>query len=285
MRYLYSDNHLHSNPIRGSGVESIARKLKKSNFWFVALVGLPPTSYGFSLDTQGFKKALDILVKECSILRSSGLKVKCLGGFHPAIIDKMVEKGRMSIEEAFRECESIFRLSSRYVRDGLIDGFAEIGRPHYSTNPQYIVLSEHISELYLNEAKELDVPVHLHLEDGGWITAYDISYKIKRYGLNPLKIIMHHNRPRTLKHSVDMGIMSSVPAIYGIVQSIASLNPRFFVFESDYLDDPNRPGKVIYPWEIKQNIMKLHEQDSIDEEFIYITQVENIVKIYDIEPP
>jgi TatD-related deoxyribonuclease len=57
------------------------------------------------------------------------------------------------------------------------------------------------------------------------------------------------------------------------------------MFESDYIDDPSRPGKVIYPWEVAENTKKAMKEGLLDEEKAYRIHIDNISKFYLVTPP
>ncbi len=283
---IFADAHFHSNPLRGYGAERIATKFKESGGWFMALIGLPPTSLGYQPNKEGFKTSIEILMRECEkVKRIKDLKISCLGGFHPAIIDKMIDNLKMDPQEVYQVAIDWIKNVVDMIKKGLLDGLAEIGRPHYKISPEYMVLAENIFEIILEIVKDHDLLVHLHLEEGGWITAHDIYRKIQRYSLNPWRIIMHHAKPRILRPSMELGLVATVPAMYQIIKNIRDIRVINYVFESDYLDDPDRPGKVIYPWEIISNSLKALNEEVINEEILYKINIDNIVKIYGVEPP
>lgn len=281
---LYADAHFHSNPLRGYGAEYIGRKFKESGGWFMALVGLPPTSLGLKPDLEGFKKALELLLSECKRLRETGLKVACLGGYHPAMIDKMIDHYKIDAERVFEISLEVLRLVEKMIREGLLDGVAEIGRPHYKTSPEYVVLADMILEKALEIVKDFNTIAHLHLEEGGWVTAQSIYVKISRLNIDPWKTLLHHARPKNLKPSIRLGLVSSVPAIVQLIESIRELEKRY-VLESDYLDDPERPGKPLYPWDLISASKILLKKGILDSEDLYILHIDNISRIYGVSPP
>jgi TatD-related deoxyribonuclease len=281
---LFADAHLHSNPINGLGSENIARRFKERGGWFIALVGLPPTSLGLRPDLEGFTKSIEMLLKECEKLRNLKIRYSCLGGFHPAMIDKMIDVYKMSPEKVFEISMKTIEYAVKLVREGLLNGLAEIGRPHYKTSPEHIVLADTIFDNVLEIAKENDLLLHLHLEEGGWATVYNVYLKIKRYSLDPWRVILHHNRIKNLKPAIYYNLISTVPAIPQIIENIKDLEKNY-VFESDYLDDPSRPGRPMYPWEIIDNSLNALRNNILSYEDLYKIHVDNIIKIYNVEPP
>ena len=281
---IFADAHAHTNPLKGLGAKTVSERFRESGGWFIALVSLPPTSLGLNSSPEGFERSIELVISECRAAREAGLRVACLGGYHPAMIDKMIDRLGMKPEDAYRYSIKIIDLACTYIEKGLLHGIAEVGRPHYQVKPHYVVLAEMVLDHALTKAKDLGAIVHLHLEEGGWITAKDIEDRIRRIGISKDRVAMHHAKPGLLEHAISMGIPATVPAIYQVIQ-IASKYQGFYMFESDYIDDPARPGKVLYPWEISENTLKATKEGFLNEEAVYKIHVENITRFYRVEPP
>ncbi|MEM4970942.1 MAG: TatD family hydrolase [Sulfolobales archaeon] len=283
---LYADSHLHTNPLRGIGAKAVAERFMRVGGWFIAIVSLPPTSLGLDPNLEGFTKSLELAISECRAAREKGLRVSCLGGYHPAMVDKMIDKLGMKPEEAYGVSIRAIDLALKYIREGLLDGVAEIGRPHYQVKPHYVVLAEMILDYALEGIRDLDGIAHLHLEEGGWATAKDIDNRVKRLRVKRERIAMHHAKPGLAEYALSMGIPATIPALYPVIQAISGkLGEGLYMFESDYIDDPSRPGKVIYPWEIAENTEKAVREGLLEEEKAYKIHIDNIVKFYRVAPP
>lgn len=63
-----------------------------------------------------------------------------------------------------------------------------------------------------------------------------------------------------------------------------SLPPNYMV-ESDHIDDPKRPGVVVYPWEMAKNQLELLREGKVDEEYLWKLNVDNVVKVFGVTPP
>lgn len=283
---IYSDAHAHANPLKGLGAKAIAEKFRGSGGWFIALVSLPPTSLGLEPNLEGFSKSLELAISECSRAREAGVRVACLGGFHPGMVDKMIDRLGMKPEDAYRVSIQAIDLAAREIKRGSLDGIAEVGRPHYQVKPHYVVISELILDHALERARDLGAIVHLHLEEGGWATAFDIKKRLDRIGIAVEKVAMHHAKPGLAEHAISMGIPTTIPALYPVISRIArTIDKALYMLESDYIDDPSRPGRVLYPWEISENTEKAVREGILTEEKAYRIHVDNISKFYGVEPP
>jgi len=277
---------MHTNPVKGLGAETIAKKFRANKGWFIAIVSLPPYHYGLPPTLEGHIKAIEILIRECTRARKIGLKVACIAGFHPAEFDHLVKKHRLELKHVIELAKNVIDVIAKFIRSGELNGIGEVGRPHYKVEPEYVVASEIITDYALERAKDLDAAVHLHLEEGGYVTVLDIKNRIARLKLNPIRVVIHHARPRNLVSAIELGLMSSVPGIRPIHDYIIkSKIPPMYTFESDYLDDPSRPGSVIYPWELIQVQKEYLEKGLYNEEYLWKINIDNIVLVYGVEPP
>lgn len=281
---LYSDAHLHTNPVKGLGAEKVAKKFKKEGGWFIALVALPPYHYDYmESDVRAYRKVVELLWKESLKARENGLKVASFIGFHPAEVDYHYKRGLRG-EEIFKLAEEVLRVIENAIKEGLVNGIGEVGRPHYSTSPERAILSEAIMMRTLLIAKDHNVPVQLHLEQGGFATAYTVRFLVERIGLKPEKVLLHHANIDTAVWGERFGFYSTVP-VKNFSEKIISQKLIRYMIESDFLDDPQRPGVSAYPWDIPSVVKINLSKGLITEEDVYKVMVDNVSKFFGVEPP
>lgn len=282
---VYADAHTHSNPIHGLGMNVIADKFRAKNGWFMAIVGLAPWSYGLDPTVEGYLESFEIVLRECSIARQKGLKVACIVGMHPSDLDKLVYKYGIKLNEVLKLAYKVIDEVAKLCREGRIEGIGEVGRPHYRVDPVFVAASELVMVRAMEVAKDYGCILHLHLEQGNGVTVESIE-KISRFiGISTDKIIFHHSRPGLLEYVVDKGYVATVPGVEAVLRTVFSRYKPVYLIESDHIDDPRRPGVVVYPWQLVDNQLKLLKEDIVDEEYLYKVNVDNIVKIYGVEPP
>ena len=276
-----SDAHSHTDPVNGIGAYNIARRFKSVGGWFIALVSLSPLRYGFTLDIEGYLKMFELMIKECWKVKELGLKTACIVGLHPADVDKLVNT--LGPDKALELSIKILDLIARLCKEGKVSGIGEVGRQHYITKPQSFLVSEHVMEYALEISRDLDVPLHLHLEQAGKLTALDIDKRLRRLGYkHRCKVIIHHADPKVSKAAIEYGISVTVTGRYENLRRLKDIIAHVMI-ESDFLDDPKRPGVVMYPWDIPKNVKKLLDDDIVDEKVLYKTCVENVCRVYGVE--
>ncbi|MEM1526837.1 MAG: TatD family hydrolase [Ignisphaera sp.] len=284
-RILFADGHLHSNPIKGMGMNAIAKKLTEIGGWFVALVLLPPYHYGFENTFEGYLKAVDVLISECKTSRELGLRAVCLAGVHPAAIEDEISINTKASVKVLEKAIKVIDYVAKLVREGVLHGFGEIGRPHYKASPEAFIVNNIVTRYALTLAKDLGASVHLHLEQGGELTALDIENNIKSLGIDERKVIMHHADVSTAKAAQARNLVSTVPGKYPILKEVFKSLKPYYMVESDYIDDLKRPGVSSYPWEIVENQKKLLNEGIVDEEYLYKLNIDMILKVYEVKPP
>jgi len=273
------DNHCHLNPTRGIGVKAFAKRFKSSGGWFLGLVNLTSWSYGISArSVEDFDRVYRLTVKVGRELEEEGIRVAVILGPHPAELVHLVEMG-VRIDKAIELMLKAYNLAASYVERGIASGLGEVGRPHWSTPRRIIEACNAVLDSVLALARELDCIIHIHAERGGLGTIEDLALRIGDFR----KAVLHHAEGSYAYEAVKRGLIPSVPAKEREVAR-AIRGCRSFVVESDFLDDPRRPGAVIAPWSIASTTRKLLNENIISYEKAYKIHVDNIKEIYDIEP-
>ncbi|MEM4935730.1 MAG: TatD family hydrolase, partial [Sulfolobales archaeon] len=141
------------------------------------------------------------------------------------------------------------------LSNGLIDGLGEFGRPHYPSPPESWVVNELLLLKSLTVAKDTGAKVHIHSENAGLVTYKSIKLLVDGVGLPHENVLMHHTPPSQVEIYTRDGFYVS---IVGKSQAVSRLSGECtnVLIESDYLDDPKRPGAVVYPWDIQREVLR-----------------------------
>ena len=280
-----ADAHSHTNPVRGLGAEKIARRFREAGGWFMALVSLSPWAYGIEPDgLDSYRRVVDILARECYNAQQEGVRVACLAGFHPADVDKLIDKYRMDPVEVLELGLRVVEEAAKLCRDDFLDGIGEVGRQHFKTTPERAIISHLIMERAIELARDNDCLVHLHLENAGKITIELVERLVAR--LSPRdksRIVFHHSKPGQAVEATRLGYSATIPGKPLLLDNVLGRIPPVFMIESDHIDDPKRPGAVVYPWVMASHIQRLAKK--IGDDYLYKINVDNIVRVYRVEPP
>ena len=132
----------------------------------------------------------------------------------------------------------------KYCDKNLISAIGEIGRPHFEVPDQVMKDSNLILEHGLRFAADREIPAILHTEDLDERTMNEIKSMAINSGMKPSMVIKHHASIQNV--SKPMGITQSIlatrPNLRGSIET-----KNLFLLETDYVDDPQKPGKVIAP--------------------------------------
>lgn len=143
----------------------------------------------------------------------------------------------------------------------------EIGRPHFPVDEQSIVDSNEILFYGMQKAREVDVPVVLHTESTTPRQCKELVGMGKKAGLVADKIVKHYSPPLILE-SENYGLIPSVLASKKNIVEAAGKGSRFMM-ETDYIDDPRRPGAVLGPKTVPKRTIELVEKSVLNEDQVY----------------
>ncbi|MDH7507276.1 MAG: TatD family hydrolase, partial [Candidatus Thermoplasmatota archaeon] len=159
-------------------------------------------------------------------------------------------------------------------------GIGEIGRPHFKVDEQVILDSNEIIFYAMQKAKDVDVPVVLHTESATTAQCKELAELGKKAGLQVHKIVKHFSPPLILKNE-NFGIMPSVLASEKNIIEALKKGTRFMM-ETDYIDDPLRPGAVLGPKTVPKRTFELIKKNILSEKDAYEIHKVNPEKTYNI---
>lgn len=259
----------------------MGRRFREAGGWFIALVSLPPTQCGLEGCLDGLLKSFEVHVRECLKARSEGVGVACLAGIHPAYVDELVRTaGVHRVDEVLtivrRALESLRRLRS----EGLIDGFGEFGRPHYKTLPESVVVNEVLLRDVLELCSDTDSVLHLHTEQGGSATVASVDAMVRSAGAFRCRVVFHHASLPVVRSAESLGYFSTVLGRKDLLLSVLELSASRVLVESDFIDDPKRPGAVMYPWDLAGEVGQVLAGEGKYEGVLRKYLISNVEELY-----
>ena len=269
------DNHLH---LRRDGrfLEAVKDFIKAGGTHFV-LCQLPMTNLVIKNKNYNSCYQETLKIKE-EILNKTDIEVFVTVGPYP--VDYLKLKKKFGRIEAIQIMKKGMDLAADLCEEGLCIAIGEIGRPHFPIEEQELDDSNEILFYGMKKAKDAGVPVVLHTESTTPDQCKEISKMGKKAGLIPQKIVKHYSPPLILK-SENFGIMPSVLASKKNIFTAIKKGTRFMM-ETDYIDDPCRPGAVLGPKTVPRKTIELIEKEIISEDQILKIHKENPEKTYGI---
>ena len=263
-----TDNHFHLDP---SGRKELAVKdFIKAGGTRLVLVHKP---YGPWKQINSFKKQVSTTLKLADKARGVGAKVAVVAAPHPIELLKLVEysdnsKGTNIYLDAVDYCTSL-------VDEMKTVGLGELGRPHFEVDESTWELSNNVLTESLSRAKDVDAAVVLHTESGTPEVMADLSRIADKANFPKSRLVKHYGGPAALENPSGL-VVSLISSSTNIESSAASE----FMLETDYLDDPERPGAVMGPKTVPRKTQKALESNVLSKSQVHKIHTELPDSVY-----
>lgn len=265
------DNHLHLDVERGVGM-SVVDDFVNAGGTHMLIVNKPSWWYGADVRdpadfVPGFRSTRSTVERVSAALPGRAWAVF---GVHPALISRLVDAGIEPAAAAELMQAGIDRAGNR-VRDG--EALAiKSGRPHYPVDDDVWEASNAVLRHALQVAASVGCAVQLHTESGDSFD--DISAWAADAGLAPQRVI---------KHYADGPLSGITPSVISHREALetTAADGDPFLMETDYLDDPDRPGAVLGTKTVPRRVDWLAESGATDA--IRRAHVETPRSLYDID--
>ena len=263
-----TDNHFHLDPL---GRKELAVKdFIKAGGTRLVLVHKP---YGLWNKINSFKEQVSTTLKLADKAREVGAKVAVVAAPHPIELLKLIEssdisKGTETYLEAVDYCTSL-------VDENKIVGLGELGRPHFEVDETTWKLSNDVLTESLSRAKEVDAAAVLHTESGTPEVMADLSRIANNANFPKSRLVKHYGGLGALEN--PSGLVVSLISSSTNIESSSGLE---FMLETDYLDDPKRPGAVMGPKTVPRKTQKAIEAHVLSKEQVHKIHTELPDSVY-----
>ncbi|MCL4451266.1 MAG: TatD family hydrolase [Candidatus Thermoplasmatota archaeon] len=243
------DAHFHLN--LGEQGKVAVKRYMASGGSGINLVNLPDYYSGYS---GYYEKRYELTIKLAEMARESGLRVSVTLGPYP--LDYFFwEKGGFDAKQMMLDG---VELAAKYCREHRATAIGEIGRPHFPVEQKITEESNEIMMRCMQISKEIGCAVVLHTEDLDSSGMEGIHSMAVKAGADLRKIVKHHASPEV--NHVHPEISRSILATRDNVRKAINEKTWNFMLESDYVDDPAKPDKVIPPDSVPKRAIMIKEQ-------------------------
>ena len=245
------DDHLHLDPDHGRGIEAV-KDFERSGGTHLLVVNKPSWLLGVEPETGEefrpvFETTLDVVARADEILPGRAWPVL---GVHPGLVSKLVEDRGFAPEEARDLMRAGLDLAAEYVESG--DAVAlKTGRPHYDTTDAVWEASNAVLRHGLALGAENDCAVQLHTEASEDLT--EVADWAEERGLEPHRVVKHYAGGRLAGPTPS--VMSEKDRL-----ELAADRGDPFLMETDFVDDPDRPGAVMGPKTVPRRVRWMREE-------------------------
>ena len=252
-----TDNHFHLDP---SGRKELAVKdFIKAGGTRLVIVHKP---YGPWKKISEFQSQVETTLKLADKARETGAKVAVVTAPHPIELLKLLEFNSSSRAseiylKAVDYCASL-------VNENKTVGLGELGRPHFEVEPSVWDFSNDVLTESLSRAREVHAAAVLHTESATPEVMADLSRIASDAKFPKSRLVKHYGGLGALEdpHGIVVSLISSSTNIENASQSE-------FMLETDYLDDPQRPGAVMGPKTVPRKTRKALEDNILSEDQVY----------------
>jgi len=271
------DNHLHLQP-QGSNVEAL-KQFENAGGTHVILSNLPYK--GMKIKSgKDFIAQYDItlnLAERCR--KDTDVEVFVTLGPYPGHLPWLWDE--LGEELAFDTMIVGMDIAAEMVKEGRALAIGEIGRPHFPVSDIIWKRSNEIMKHGMRLAKEVGCAIQLHTESASPGTWKELAEMADAVGLDRQKVVKHYSGPAILEEE-NHGLFPSVLSSKKNIMTAAEKGSRFMM-ETDFLDDPKRPGAVMAPATVPKRTKAMLQNGIFDEEIVHKIHKEWPEKVYGIE--
>jgi TatD-related deoxyribonuclease len=218
-------------------------------------------------DAEGYAATLAMTCEMAEeIVRETPVKAWATISPHPVDLVKHVDRG-LSVEDAEDLVRAGIEASADLVREGRAIAIGEVGRPHFEVSEDIMEASNRLFEHSMALARDIDCAIVVHTESTTPEVCADIAARADRIGLPLDRVVKHYSPPLVLPEE-NKGLMPSILASRRFCREATAKGDRFML-ETDYLDDPRRPGAVMALTTVPKRSYGLLQDGSFTEDALH----------------
>jgi len=269
------DNHVHLEPFRGRNVEAV-RDFERQGGTHLIISHLPYEETPVR-NYMDFRTAFDLTIStKDKVNRETGVRAYATVGPYPAeLLDLEKVHG---LEKAREIMMKGMEIAAEYVREGKAIAIGEVGRPHFPVSRDEWAASNEILLFAMSLAKEVGCAIVLHTESATPDSMRELAGMAGEVGMDRDRVVKHYSPPLILPKE-NFGLMPSVLAGKDAIKEALGKGTRFLM-ETDFLDDPRRPGAVLAIQTVPKRTNAFIQQGIMTEEQAIQIHQENPRKVY-----
>ena len=266
------DNHLHLDPRHGRGIDAVDDFVRLGG---THLLVVNKPSWLLDVDVEEpedfravFEETVDAVAAATEALPGRAWPVL---GVHPGLVSRLVDDRGFSPGEARELMSGGIDVASEFVEAGRALALKS-GRPHYDVSDAVWEASNAVTRHAFERAAGIGCAVQLHTEASEDLT--DLANAAESVGLDPNRVVKHYAAGR---------LAGPIPSVMSEKDRLkrAAESGEPFVMETDFVDDPDRPGMVLGPKTVPRRVRWLLESGY--EEAVRRAHVETPAAVYGID--
>jgi TatD-related deoxyribonuclease len=266
------DNHLHLDPRHGRGIAAVEDFVRLGGTHLL-VVNKPSWHLGVEADEPAsfravFEETLDAVADATEVLPGKAWPVL---GVHPGLISRLVDERGFSPAAARDLMRGGLDVAAEFVADGRALA-VKSGRPHYDVSDAVWDASNAVTRHAFEVAADVGCAVQLHTEASEDLT--DLAAAAEAAGIDPTRVVKHYAAGRLAGPTPS--VMSEKDRLERAAES-----GEPFLMETDFVDDPDRPGMVLGPKTVPRRVRWL--LDAGYDDAVRRAHVETPAAVYGID--
>lgn len=195
---------------------------------------------------------------------------------HPVELFRLME--RLGPEDGEATYRQGLEAAAGLAEEGQACALGEVGRPHFPV-PVEVVEAANSTLLYALElARDADVAVVLHTESATPDVMSGLAGLARQANFTLDRLVKHYSGPMTTPET-NQGLVPSIIASRSNLEG-ALAGGGEFMLETDYLDDPRRPGAVMGPKTVPRRTQNAIARGIMSHEKVWQVHVEVPARVY-----
>ena len=224
----------------------------------IMLVHKPSFSSDLPTDLDGYRGAYSDTLRMAEEVRAAyGIEVGVVLGPHPVAWEHQIEP--LGLKRATELHIEAVNLALDHIETGDAVCLGEVGRPHYPVSDEIWSAANEMLREIMAMAAGAGTSIQLHVEDNGETTCRELATLCDEAGLARNRAIRHY-APADVSANFTHDLAATVNVGRGSVETItatATSASAPWGMETDFLDDPRRPGAVLGPKTVPKRTQQL----------------------------
>ena len=269
------DNHVHLEPVRGRNVDAV--KDFASHGGTHLIVSHLPYEEIPVRSADDFRRGFEATIATVERVNAE-TEVKAFATVGPYPVELLELAATHGLAKAKEIMLEAMEIAAEFVRNGDALAIGEVGRPHFEVSPEILLASNEILFHGMRLAREVDCAIVLHTESALPAGMKGLAEMADRAGLDRGRVVKHYCGP-LIRQDENFGLMPSVLASRENVEAALSKGLRFMM-ETDFLDDPRRPGAVLAITTVPKRTHQLIEKKQLRLDDAYQIHYDNARMTY-----